>query len=56
MKKTLKAVLSILLVLALLATLPLTAMAEEPETQLKSVDNNTSANNNQTVNSATTAI
>ena len=49
MKKTHRAVLSILLVLTLLATLPLTAMAEEPEAQPKSVDNNTSANEHQTV-------
>ena len=49
MKKTHRAVLSILLVLALLATLPLTAMAEEPEAQPKSVGNNTSANEHQTV-------
>lgn len=49
MKKTHRAVLSILLVLTLLATLPLTAMAEEPEAQPKSVGNNTSANEHQTV-------
>ena len=51
MKKTHRAVLSILLVLTLLATLPLTALAEEPETQLTPVDNNTSENYNPTVNS-----
>ena len=51
MKKTLKAALSILLVLTLLATLPLTAMAEEPEAQPTPVADNTSANNNPTVDS-----
>lgn len=45
MKKTHRTLLSILLVLTLLVSLPLTALAETP------VDNNTPENNNQTVGS-----
>lgn len=51
MKKTIRILTSMLVLLALLASLPISAMAEEQEALPKPVENNTSENNHPTVDS-----